>query len=74
MKQDTMFTTQDLPIFSGTAYSTSRKSNAPANQTGQTSFAKCKLCLDTGSVTIKFRTRTCWCQAGQELKKEKAQQ
>lgn len=62
MKQATMFSTEDLPLFSGTAQTVTIKSRKPAPSARQTTFAACRVCLDTGKVGKKF----CSCQAGQK--------
>lgn len=57
--QLTMFTHEDLPLFSGTAPPTKARAftSKPAHRQG--SLAKCPACLDTGTLDGK----ACWCQA-----------
>lgn len=65
-QQTTMFQTgEDLPLFSGTVPSvTIKRTPAIRTHSSQASFARCRLCLDTGRVGHKY----CWCQAGQSAR------
>ena len=57
--QLTMFTHEDLPLFSETAPTTELKVFTPKAAHRQGSLAKCPICLDTGTVDGK----PCWCKA-----------
>lgn len=66
MNQNQMFTTEDLPLFSGTPVRTTvnpfiQKAPPPLRQA---ILGNCRTCLDIGSVDGKY----CWCEAGQALK------
>lgn len=60
--QLTMFTHEDLPLFSGTAPTTKASVFTPKAAHRQSSMADCALCLDTGVVDSK----PCWCKAQAE--------
>ncbi len=62
--QSSMFETEDLPLFSGTAQRAELSPFAPRPEPQQESLADCQLCADTGQIGDIF----CWCQAGQEAK------
>lgn len=57
--QLTMFTHQDLPLFSGTAQAAKAEVFTPKAAHRQASLATCPICLDIGTVDGK----PCWCQA-----------
>jgi len=59
MKQQRMFETQDLPLFSGTAPKGKVKKFDPKPVARQECLAERRICLDTGTVD----GRPCWCQA-----------
>ena len=58
--QLTMFTHEDLPLFSGTAPEAKVKAFTPKAAHRQTALADCAICLDTG----KADGKPCWCPAG----------
>jgi len=52
-----------LPLFSGTPQRVTRKDPAPATNVpvaGQSSYATCHLCKDTGRLNTGGRMRYCW--------------
>jgi len=57
--QLTMFSHEDLPLFSGTALDAKVKAFIPKAAHRQGSLAECSICLDTGRVDGK----PCWCKA-----------
>ena len=67
-KQATMFSSEDLPLFSGTVPTVTVKSSKPAPKATQATFAACRVCLDTGKVGDKF----CTCQAGQDARQKES--
>lgn len=64
MTQLSMFETEDLPLFSGTAQQAGVESFDPQPQHHQASFAKCHFCNDTGRTS----EGCCWCEAGRQAK------
>jgi len=50
---------EDLPLFSGATLTAQVPSFNPPPATTQTTWAQCRICLDTGSVDGK----RCWCQS-----------
>ena len=69
MKQAEMFPDgADLPLFSGTAQHAQVEVFQPDEEPQQTTFATCRVCMDTGEVDGRF----CWCEAGQRLQEERA--
>jgi len=67
MKQKQMFTTEDLPLFSGTPIKAKAKPFIPKAATTQLSFGKCRFCFGTGMVKGKFCGS---CDAGHALRRK----
>ena len=67
MKQQRMFETEDLPLFSGTAPTGHIETFDPLPAHRQESLAKCRFCADTGRVKDGF----CWCKVGKALRVER---
>lgn len=67
--QMSMFTTEDLPLFSGTAPAITAPVFAPEVVSQQAALAKCKTCYDTG-IIYGGHLGFCWCEAGQRAKAE----
>jgi len=66
-KQTEMFPDgADLPLFSGTPQRAQAEAFQPTEEPQQATFAKCRVCMDSGWVDGKF----CWCEAGQRLRRE----
>ena len=62
-----------LPLFSGTPQRIERKDPAPAANVpvaGQSSYATCRLCKDTGRLRNADRLHYCWCAAGVAAREE----
>lgn len=62
-----------LPLFSGTPMQVTRKDPQPAANVpvaGQSSYATCRLCKDTGRLNSGDRLRYCWCAAGVAAREE----
>ena len=66
MTQQTMFETEDLPLFSGTAQRAEVEAFSPRPESRQETWAQCKLCLDTGFV--QGEKRFCICPIGQAVR------
>jgi hypothetical protein len=63
MKQLSMFTTEDLPLFSGTSKRAAASPFVAKPQARQESLADCRFCADTG---VLGDYAFCWCEAGQK--------
>jgi len=63
MQQLGMFQTEDLPLFSGTAQRGKLEVFKPGEVAHQDSFARCPVCLDTGS----FDGHQCTCDAAPSM-------
>ena len=64
-KQARMFGHEDLPLFSGTTQEVEGFQTVKQRPSRQKSWAKCRLCMDSGWVMVDGQPRQCWCQ-GQE--------
>lgn len=62
MTQLTMFSHEDLPLFSETVPTAEIEVFIPKTAHRQGSLAKCPICLDTGTVDGK----PCWCKTDAE--------
>lgn len=66
-KQLTMFQTEDLPLFSGTAVRGQVRPFKPEPEPEQTPLpCTCRFCRDTG---VLGEYAYCWCEAGQRARK-----
>jgi len=64
---------ETLPLFSGTPMQVTRKAAeraAGASASSQQSFARCRLCKDTGRLNSGDRLHYCWCAAGDAARAE----
>jgi len=67
MKQATMFTTEDLPLFSGTPMRITEKPFVQETVVFQPSLSKCRICHDTGMVGNLFCGS---CESGHKLRRQ----
>lgn len=72
MKQLSMFTDgSDLPLFSGTAQRAQEQVFKPQDAVVQETWAKCRLCKDTGRLgEFAF----CSCETGQALRRQRIEE
>jgi hypothetical protein len=73
--QDALFDDgSDLPLFTETPIPVNeRKPTRPAVLPGQLILLEpaCRTCMDCGEIRIGRQVRFCWCQAGQEVRRQK---
>jgi len=66
MKQQSMFTTQDLPLFSGTPMKAAVRPFIQKETYHQPSLSKCRFCHDTGKIGSLFCGS---CETGHTLRR-----
>ena len=64
--QLSMFSHEDLPLWSGAAPRVKDESFDPQPEAQQSTWAKCRFCADTG---VLGDHAYCWCKAGEEAQR-----
>jgi len=67
--QLSMFNCEDLPLWSGAPAGRAPEAAPEAEPAPrQETWARCRLCLDTGLVNHSGKQTSCWCEAGDRVK------
>ncbi len=72
--QLSMFNCEDLPLWSGAPAGRAPDAAPDAEPAPrQGTWAKCRLCLDTGQVNQRGQQTPCWCEAGDRIRERRRQ-